>query len=69
MFKIFKKCKHENTTTITNIYGDPINYFNARSLRICDDCHKLIYSDYLDKSCDKCNEFPWIKEEKINATL
>lgn len=44
-----KKCKHESIKTITNIYGNNINYYNARSIRICEDCHKVIWHKELDK--------------------
>lgn len=57
MFNIFKKCTHKNTRTVTNIYGDTINAFNARSIRVCKDCGKIIYSNYLDKECHKVNNF------------
>lgn len=52
MFKILKKCTHSNTKTITNIYGDTINAFNAKSIKICNNCGKIIYSSHLDKECD-----------------
>ena len=51
LFKdLFKNpcCKHKNTTTITNIYGDTINSCNCKCLKICNDCYKLI----LDKDYD-----------------
>jgi hypothetical protein len=56
---MFKKlrCKHENIQTLTNIYGDAINYFNARSIRMCTRCGKKFYKNELDKNCDRSNEF------------
>lgn len=47
--------KHEETTTITNFYGDPINIFDCRSWRRCKKCNKTIKSDELDPECDKVN--------------
>lgn len=55
--KLVKDCQHKNIRTITNIYGDAINAYDARSIRICDDCGKIIYSDYIDKECHKINKF------------
>jgi acetyl-CoA carboxylase beta subunit len=57
--KLFKRlfCKHINTKTITNIYGDAINHFNARSIRECTDCGKTIYHPSLDKNCKVSNKF------------
>lgn len=55
--KLVKDCQHKNIRTITNIYGDAINAYDARSIRICDDCGKIIYSDYIDKECYKINKF------------
>lgn len=52
----FKKCKHENIQTITNIYGDPINMFGCRSLSNCIDCGK-IFKGGLDLNCKKGNRF------------
>ena len=34
-------CKHEETTTITNFYGDAINTFDCRSWRRCKKCDKV----------------------------
>lgn len=57
MIKFIKRlrCKHENLTTISNFYGDAINYFGCRSMKQCDDCGKIIKSDCIDKDCKKCN--------------
>ena len=57
--KIIKrfKCKHENLETITNIHGDAINMFNARSWRVCKDCGKHVWNLGLDYNCSKVNEF------------
>lgn len=64
MKKFFKKiiCKHKNQITITNIYGDLINALNARSIRICKDCNKLIFSNKLDKNCNEINNLFKVKE-------
>ena len=48
-------CKHKETTTITNFYGDAINTFGCRSWRRCEKCDKIIKSDELDPECDKVN--------------
>ena len=48
-------CKHKETTTITNFYGDAINTFGCRSWRRCKKCDKIIKSDELDPKCDKVN--------------
>lgn len=56
------KCKHNNLTTITNIYGDAINYYNCRSIKLCKDCGKLIRSNELD---DKCNVVNFIPKEEL----
>lgn len=61
-FKWFKECSHNNVRTVTNIYGDAINY-DARSIRICEDCGKIIYSDYLDQECHKINNFSYSKKK------
>lgn len=65
MLNFFKRmtCKHENQITITNIGGDMINMIDARSVRECKDCGKLIFSPYLDKECNKVNEFIRDKED------
>lgn len=44
-----KKCKHKSIKTITNIYGENINHSNAKSIRICKDCYKVIWHKELDK--------------------
>lgn len=56
MFKKLK-CKHENVETVTNIYGDPINMFNARSIKSCRDCGMKFATDYLDSNCKRSNKF------------
>lgn len=48
-------CKHEETTTVTNFYGDAINTFDCRSWRRCKKCDKIIKSNELDPECDKVN--------------
>ena len=48
-------CKHKNTYTITNFYGDIINQFGCRSLKRCRDCNKIIKSG-LDKDYNRVNE-------------
>ena len=50
-------CKHKNQRTVTNIGVD------ARSVRICKDCGKLIFSPYLDTECTKVNEFIATEED------
>lgn len=62
-FKRFR-CKHKNQRTITNIGGDMINMIDARSVRECKDCGKIIFSLYLDETCKKVNEFYRDKEDK-----
>lgn len=62
--QLVKDCQHKNIRTITNIYGDTINVYDARSIRICDDCGKIIYSDYLDKECHYANEFDFHFKKK-----
>lgn len=49
------KCPHTNKKTITNIYGDSINFYNTRSVQICEDCHKIIFSKNIDKNCNNIN--------------
>lgn len=51
-----KKCKHENLQTVTNLYGDAINYFGGRSLKACTSCGKQIIDDSLDKNCKRVND-------------
>ena len=53
---IFKRlfCKHKNTYTITNFYGDAINYFGCRSWKRCLNCNKIIKSG-LDEKCSEIN--------------
>lgn len=41
-------CKHNNIEFIRNIYGDEINYVNARSVWKCKYCGKILYSGYLN---------------------
>lgn len=66
MKKLLKRliCKHNNQSTITNISGDMINRIDARSIRECKDCGKLIFSRYLDEECDKVNYFYRDKKEE-----
>lgn len=54
---MFKRCKHEKLITMTNIYGDPINHFNGRSIKVCVDCGKQIVCKDLDTNCKRGNEF------------
>ena len=61
---MFNKCKHENSETITNIYGDSINWYTPtfsnkiyRSQRECLECGKIYFSEYLDRECKKVNKF------------
>lgn len=51
------KCKHEETTTITNFYGDAITHYDCRSWRRCDNCGKIIKSWDIDPKCDRVNEW------------
>ena len=48
--KIIKQffCKHNNIEFVRNIYGDEINYANARSVWRCKYCGKILYSGYLN---------------------
>ena len=41
-------CKHNNIEFVRNIYGDEINYANARSVWRCKYCGKILYSGYLN---------------------
>lgn len=50
------RCKHENIQTLTNIYGDAINHFNARSISMCTNCGKE-FRGGLDENCKRDNEF------------
>lgn len=53
-------CKH-NYITVTNLYGDAINYYSAssnkiiRSIQRCKKCGKIHKSEYLDKDCKIIN--------------
>ena len=62
MIKIVKRilCKHENQSAITNFHGDAINAFGCRSWRRCNDCGKISKSEYLDKQCDRVNEWWYV---------
>lgn len=51
-----KKCKHENLQTITNLYGDAINYYDGRSIKACTKCGKQIICNQLDNNCKRVNE-------------
>lgn len=48
--KIIKRffCKHNNIEFVRNIYGDEINYANARSVWKCKYCGKILYKDKLN---------------------
>lgn len=41
--KIIKRltCTHEDLYTITNVYGDPINFYDCRSIKQCKNCGKF----------------------------
>lgn len=43
MFKILKKCKHKNVSDIVNIYGNPMKYNNASTIKLCNECHKILF--------------------------
>ena len=62
--KIFKRlfCKHE-FKTITNLYGDAINRFNARSIAQCIHCGKAVFSGRLDPNCKKVNAYWEVNHE------
>lgn len=56
-------CKHENTQTITNIYGDLINVCNTRSIKACIDCGKKLKGNFeLDNNCNRSNEIDTLHE-------
>lgn len=57
-------CKHKNQRTVTNIGGDFINLIDTRSIRICKNCGKIIFSPDLDETCNKVNEFVDTGEDK-----
>lgn len=65
MKNFFKRfiCKHKNQRTITNIGGDMINMIDARSVRECKDCGKIIFSPCLDIECTKVNKFVITEED------
>lgn len=44
-YKLF--CKHKNITFLRNVYGDEINYINARSIWVCKDCNRTIRKNEL----------------------
>ena len=50
--KLLKRlfCKHKYIT-VTNIYGDSINNYGARSFRKCEICGKLKFFKELDPQC------------------
>lgn len=64
---MFKKlrCKHKNLETVTNIYGDAINFYGYRSIKSCIDCGKE-FKGGLDKNCTKSNKFNY-KEFHLKA--
>ena len=47
--KIIKRltCTHEDLYTITNVYGDPINMYDCRSIKQCKNCGKIFYHQFL----------------------
>lgn len=51
--KIF--CRHKEKVCVTNIYGDLINDYNARSIWECTRCKRLFRSYSLEPSCDIIN--------------
>ena len=65
--KIIKRliCTHEDLYTITNVYGDPINFYDCRSIKQCKNCGKFFYHQFLDRECDRANEFNYREELNI----
>lgn len=65
--KIIKRltCTHEDLYTITNVYGDPINFYDCRSIKQCKNCGKFFYHQFLDRECDRSNEFNYREELNI----
>jgi hypothetical protein len=64
MFKRFKKWllhKHGYYTFIANIYGDPINLLNGRSIWQCH-CGKLKFQNYLYHKRDIVYNIPELPE-------
>ena len=57
-------CKHKYIT-VTNIYGDSINNYGARSFKKCEACGKTKFFKELDKECLVSNwgvNFDYLKE-------
>lgn len=55
-----KGCDNHEYETITNLYGDCINFYShgkktVRSIRKCKHCGKTMYSQYIDPECDIVN--------------
>lgn len=54
------KCNHK-FITVTNLYGDAINWFSSvkimfpRSIQKCEYCGKNELNDWLDEDCKKIN--------------
>lgn len=65
--KIIKRltCTHEDLYIITNVYGDPINFYDCRSIKQCKNCGKFFYHQFLDRECDRANEFNYREELNI----
>ena len=67
---VFKRlfCKHQNKTCLTNFHGDVIHWVSygnkiIRSAWTCKDCGKIIYSEYLEPSCNVINwNLTWDEE-------
>lgn len=55
--KLLRRCKHENTQTVTNIFGDANNHFRGRRFVNCINCGKEILKPDLDFKCHKSNQF------------
>lgn len=55
MKKFFKRllCKHPHWSFVRNIYGDEINYTNARSVYKCDNCGKDMWCSELNLHKEK----------------
>lgn len=54
---LFKKCKHKNTQTVTNIFGDMCNHFKGRRYVNCIDCGKELLVPDLDLKSKTSNQF------------
>lgn len=54
---LFKRCKHGNTQTVTNIFGDTINHFKGRRFVNCINCGKELLVPDLDLKSKTSNQF------------